>query len=212
MIDFELYGGKRAYFSHLKCRVQLFLGAYGDLRRVDWAGTMRLVFVCRGNICRSPYAAERARSLGFHAVSFGLDAIDGAQADSTASRIAQQRGISLRKHKSTRFLPSHIVEGDLLIAFEPQQLSDIPARRIEGVSGTTLIGVWAKPASPYIQDPFGRSDRYFQRCFSMIDENLLELTRHLAGFNRLNRNRKTHISGTQIERPDSLQVEQKDND
>src|SRR5215469_15602974 len=78
MVDLELYGGRRGYVFHLAARAMGALGAYRRLGALDWGTVTRLVFVCKGNICRSPYAAARAQQLAVEATSFGLDAIEGA--------------------------------------------------------------------------------------------------------------------------------------
>ena len=179
MIDFELYGGRRAYFAHLRSCAQYAIGAYGTADRIEWNVVARLVFVCQGNICRSPYAGVRAGALGVRAISAGLEATDGHCADESASRNALQRGIDLSTHRSTRLKPALLAPGDLLVVFEPWQLRSVMRRQFVNVAGVTLLGIWAHPLRPHIQDPFGRSERYFQRCFATIDLCIDQLTTRL---------------------------------
>ncbi len=180
MIDVELYGGRRAYLAHLWSRALYECGSYRAARRINWGTIARLVFVCKGNICRSPYAAERARTLGVRAVSFGLDATDGACADEAASRIALLRGIDLSAHRSLRLRASLIEKDDLVVAFEPWHLRRLLRQDMADPAGITLIGLWAQPVLPRIQDPYGRRDRYFYRCFSTIDLRIHELLKHMS--------------------------------
>jgi len=70
--------------------------------------------------------------------------------------------------------PARLTDGDWLIVFEPAQLAEV-RRTLAHRFPATLLGVWSRPSRPHIQDPYGRSDRYFQRCFSVIDENIAEL-------------------------------------
>lgn len=179
MVDVELYGGKQGLLEHVRARVLYALGDYRTPRDIDWASVRRLAFVCKGNICRSPYASARAHLLGMPAASFGLEATDGAPADPTAVRNAQLRDVDLSTHRSVRMEPCHIGYDDLVIAFEPSHLAEV-RRRSAGRAPVGLLGTWAKPIHPHIQDPYGRSDRYFQHCFSLIDANLTELVGHLA--------------------------------
>ena len=174
MLDIELYGGKRGFLEHVRARALYTLGAYGNLSDIEWPRVRRLVFVCRGNICRSPYASSRARALGLPAVSFGLDAAVGAPANPAAAENALRRGIDLSEHRSARMEPARLTDGDWLIVFEPAQLAEV-RRSVGHRVPATLLGVWARPSRPHIQDPYGRSDRYFQRCFSVIDESIAEL-------------------------------------
>ena len=148
-------------------------GAYREIGGVSWSRVERLVFACKGNICRSAYASAKARSLGVSACSFGLHAVDGAPADPAAIRNAAARLLDLTAHRSTQATTCKMTATDLVVVFEPSQI--IEARRY-GEPGTqfTLLGLWSRPVRPWIQDPYGRSDRYFQRCFSVIDAAVLE--------------------------------------
>ncbi|MBW4052632.1 MAG: phosphotyrosine protein phosphatase [Proteobacteria bacterium] len=139
----------------------------------------RLVFVCRGNICRSPYGGLRASSLGVRAVSFGLDAAEGAPANPVASRNALLRGVDLSAHCSARLETDRLSDGDLVLVFEPAQLAEV-RRRLGDRTAVGLLGVWARPRRPHIQDPYGRSDRYFQQCFAVIDASIDALMGDMA--------------------------------
>jgi protein-tyrosine phosphatase len=179
MLDIELYGGNRGILQHLRARAMYALGAYGTVRGIEWPSVRRLVFVCLGNICRSPYASVRAQSRGVSATSFGLDAAEGAPADPAASRNALLRGIDLSEHRSQRLASTRLTAGDLIIVFEPAQLAEV--RRRFGVrTPAKLLGIWSRPSRPHIQDPYGLSDRYFQRCFSVIDDNVAKLAEYMA--------------------------------
>lgn len=180
MIDIEIYGGRRAYAAHLRARVLCALGVYRSAENIVWGTIARLVFVCHGNICRSPYACERARSLGVNSVSFGLDAFDGMHADESASRNALLRGIDLTGHRSARLQAPLLARGDLVVVFEPWQLSRVRQRSVAGLAGLTLLGIWTRPTHPYVHDPYSRSDRYFQHCFSTIDRNVHRLVTRIA--------------------------------
>jgi protein-tyrosine phosphatase len=181
MVNVELYGGRRGYLEHVRTRALYALGAYRSARNIDWATVTRLVFVCKGNICRSPYASARARLLGIPSASFGLDAAQGAPADTTALRTALSRAVDLSAHRSARRESCRITDDDLLVVFEPSQLAEIRRWRIDRMPRVTLLGIWAQPIRPHIQDPYGRSDRYFQRCFSIIDASIAEFARRMAG-------------------------------
>lgn len=174
MIDVELYGGRRGFLEHVRARTLYALGAYRSVREIEWATVRRLAFVCKGNICRSPYACARARSLGVQAASFGLDAADSVPADPAALRNALLRGIDLSVHRSARIQSGRLADGDLVIVFEPQQITEV-RRQIGDGTPAQLLGIWSSPVRPHIQDPYGMRDRYFQHCFSVIDANIAAL-------------------------------------
>jgi protein-tyrosine phosphatase len=176
MIDYERFGGRRAYLSHLAARARGLAGVYRPLLDVDWRSVERLVFVCKGNICRSPYAEARAHALGIDAVSFGLDAAGGAHADSNAFRNARLRQIDLSAHRSRPVDGSMLGPKDLVLLFEPQQVVQWHERLGETSAAVTLAGLWAKSQRPYLCDPYGRSDLCFQECFSVIDSSVTAVT------------------------------------
>lgn len=198
MVSFEQYGGKRGFLAQVQSRLLYSIGAYRQAERIDWTTIYRLVFVCKGNICRSPYAAERARILGAPAVSCGLEASEGAAADPAAVRNAERRNVDLSSHRSRTYDSCRLQESDLVVVFEPRQLVDA-RRRIENRTvSVTLLGIWSRPAAPYIHDPYGRSDEFFQRSYAAIDTQVLAIVRRLkeatAGLPRTQRPRH-RVSG-----------------
>lgn len=179
MVGFEQYGGKRGYLNHVRSRLLYSLGAYREGKRIDWASINRLVFVCKGNVCRSPYAAERARILGVPAISCGLEAVEGVAADPAAIRNAIRRNVDLAKHRSSIFDRRHFLETDLVIVFEPWQFVDVRRRIDNRRVNATLLGIWSRPIRPCIHDPYGQNDEFFSWCYAAIDVYVLEVVRRL---------------------------------
>lgn len=178
MFDSEMYGGKRGVLAHVRALILYTLGAYGDVDDVDWPSVSRLVFVCLGNICRSPYAEAKAQSMGLASVSLGLHAENGTSADPAAMKNALVRGIDLSTHRAVRMDPASLSDGDLVIVFESWQVSEV-RRRVGGQVRVKLLGIWSTPKRPHIHDPYGLGDAYFQQCFSIIDTGLVQLAAHM---------------------------------
>jgi low molecular weight protein-tyrosine phosphatase len=170
------YGGRRALVRHFFSCAQVRLPWWRRFHRVDWPRVERLVFVCKGNICRSPYALARASAIGIPADSIGLEAASGEPADDAARRHAAARGLSLDAHRTK---PAHelvLGVGDLLVCMEPVQLIAV-RRRFTGFAGQlTLLGLWSRPYRPSIFDPFGLSDEFWPHCLDVIDDGV----RHIA--------------------------------
>src|SRR5213595_2830835 len=82
--------------------------------------TQHVLFVCTGNICRSPLAAallERAlkeRGLDVNVTSAGTGAWDGAPASEGAYLVGLERGLDLSGHRA-RLLTRELVEKAHLI-------------------------------------------------------------------------------------------------
>jgi len=136
----------------------------------------RLIFACRGNVCRSPYAEYRARDLGFHAISCGIDTTAGKPATDAAQFEAGRRGIDLSAHRTTRIQSIEFRDDDLLLAMEPWHMDRIRSLDIEIPGGTVLLGQ-VDPRDPirYIPDPYGLAPELFQYCFDRIDAAILAL-------------------------------------
>ncbi|MCS4505801.1 hypothetical protein NYO91_17095 [Arhodomonas aquaeolei] len=142
---------------------------------VDWRRVERLVVVCAGNVCRSPYAQTRALSLGMPSVSFGLVTTGGVPADATAQLVARRRGVALERHRSVQPFQIVIGAGDLVLCMEPGQLRAL-RRRVRSADGqAALIGLWANPPRAVIEDPYGRGEACFEVCFTQLDEALKAL-------------------------------------
>jgi len=181
MIDAERYGGRRAYLMHLGARTWALMGLYSRLIHINWSSINRLVFVCKGNICRSPYAAARARQEGLEAASYGLQALDGAGADSGAIRNAERRQVDLSGHRSRRLRAAEIRASDLVLLLEPRHLKTYQNMCAGHPAAVSLLGLWTRPSRPYIADPYTRSDRYFQECFSLIDAGVQSIAVRIRG-------------------------------
>ncbi len=165
------HGGKRAMAAYYRYLLAYHAGFGRKLGRIDWSRVDRVVFVCMGNICRSPYAEAMASAGGARAVSAGLVAHTGVPAHPDAIRNAERRGVDLRLHTAKRIDDLSINESDLLIGMEPPQAWKLQRSAGVGESApqVTLLGLWIDPAVPYIADPFGCEDDYFQTCYSRID-------------------------------------------
>ncbi len=149
------------------------LGGYRRFQRVRWASVKRLVFVCTGNICRSPYAEHVARGrTPIDAVSLGVSTTLDGVADPTALKVAGERGVRMDEHRTTPLGNFEPREGDLFIAMEPFQAALVVKQRWVVPHQVTLLGLWAGSNGPVIPDPYGGDDRRFAQCFSVIERGI----------------------------------------
>lgn len=154
-------------FEYLSGRLNRFL-------QPDLRNTRRLVFVCLGNINRSPFAENVAASIGMNTTSIGLSTSTGAPAFETAVVTAKRFGIDLTAHLATNFVDFSYIEGDLLLAMEVRHAQQLLALGVPE-SAVALLGHWATPHRVHIHDPHTLSDAYFRTCFSIIQSAVREL-------------------------------------
>lgn len=173
-------GGRRPAVSFVAHAATAALGAHGALRRIEWPAIRRLVFVCSGNICRSPYAAERARQLGLPVASFGVDASGNAPADAIARAVALRRDVNLGDHVSVALRDFQPNEGDLLLGLEPRHLKPLTGGLSGMTPAVTLLGLWCNRPLPYLPDPYGRSQDCFEFVFGLIDEALTNIVHRMG--------------------------------
>jgi len=168
------FGSRRGFFRHYQYSLQNKLGRYRSYKDIDWGRVERLVFVCKGNICRSAFAEAVAKSEGLNAISCGIDTIENAPANERAMSVAQKFGYNLVDHKTTPIQQLTFSQTDLLVAMEPPQgkfLEEHLGRRYP----CTLLGLWFIPSRPYIHDPYDRSLIYFENCFHCIEESVYKI-------------------------------------
>lgn len=175
----EYLGGKAASLRTLAARVWLRCGGYAHYRNIDWSAVRRVVFICAGNICRSPYAEARARALGMNASSFGLNATDGAPAYWRAIDNAAVRGVDLTEHAGRSVAGFQLRPGDLVLGMEIDHVHAHATRWRAAGAQVSLLGLWSRTPTPFIQDPYSRRDRYFQACFARIDAGIAGLAARL---------------------------------
>src|SRR4051794_25340365 len=166
----DRYGGKRALIAHLSSLTILKFGGLSRYQRIDWPRVQRLIFICKGNICRSPYAHAKATAAGFPSASCGLSARSDLPANPKAVLIAAERNISLADHRTTAFSDFIPNCSDLLVCMEPWQAAVVESALANLNIQITLIGLWAQPRRPVLLDPYGLGDGYWRTCLNIIDD------------------------------------------
>jgi protein-tyrosine phosphatase len=163
------HGRVTGWLFHFYATILLRFGAYDRFRQLRWQDVRRLVFVCKGNICRSIYCEARAVSLGLPANSRGLEAGIEGSIPSVIVQMASRRGLDLSTHRPRKFIPDELLVGDLIVVMEPAQARQIePHMRNRDVQ-VTLLGLWHPRPRPYIQDPFGMQADYVENCMTFMD-------------------------------------------
>ena len=134
---------------------------------------MRLLFVCAGNICRSPMAEAlfRRRAAAVpalaevQAASAGVIALTGNPASpAVVSTLRDEYGIDIAGHRASSFDPT---ADDLVVALD----SWVGARARDLAPGAriVLVGDFAGAEGEEVEDPYGGSIDDYRRAAAHID-------------------------------------------
>lgn len=169
---YERFGSKQGFVRFLYHRTLAYVGAYrkyGRYRTTYDPSSQRTVFICSGNICRSPLAEVYARSLGVKAASCGLNCGDGFPADPRAREFAHQQGLSLEDHKTVNVRDFEFYDSDLIVVMEPSHLYQFH-NKVGRNHSLVLAGNFCPNPTPYIHDPFNCCPAFFTRCETIVME------------------------------------------
>lgn len=170
------FGSKRGLLNALSHYVKSLFGAYKKYQNVRLHKSTRFVFICSGNICRSPLAEYVAKQQGAQAVSFGLHTRGGDSADERAIAFAKTQGIDLTPH-ITQNISQYIPQpNDVLVGMEPQHAKELETLFNNSVP-ITLAGVWLNKKQAYIHDPYNANTYFFNNCEQQV---LLAVTQLVA--------------------------------
>jgi len=164
------------YLLSLYGKINFITGRYKPLKNIEAGRIKRLVFVCRGNVCRSPYAEISSVSLGLKAISCGTDVRISAPAESTAILAARVRGKDLSGHLSRSIFNVSLLSSDCLVALDPSHLKVAQQVAIQIGCQVTLLGLWKADPTPNISDPYGKTMEVFFDCYDIIDEAIKGLS------------------------------------
>jgi protein-tyrosine-phosphatase len=138
--------------------------------------TFRILFVCTGNICRSPMAEgimtvllSPASDRRITVRSAGTHATNGLPAEPGAVRAAREYGADIDGHRSRAIDGSLIASANLILVMERQQARFIQSTAPVAPDALRLLGAFAgREGAPEIPDPYGGSFAVYQRCAQMI--------------------------------------------
>ena len=174
----DRFGTLRGLVRTVLANLMYGVGPYRKYANVDWSRVDRLVFVCQGNICRSPFAHHLAGKLlggGLRVSSFGLSTTTGIEAFELASRTAAEFSVDLSEHRTTDLTDFELRDGDLYVVMEDRHVRQLRPALHDADSQICLLGLWCRPRFALLYDPHRLSERYFRTCFERIDEAVRRL-------------------------------------
>lgn len=148
-----------------------------------------VLFVCLGNICRSPLAEAAFRR---EAGALGLDVeIDSAGTgdwhighppDPRAQAKARAEGVDIGHYRARQVTPDDFRRFTHIVALDAQNLADLEALRpADGKAELALLMDYVKghEGEP-VPDPYYGGPEGFDQVWSLVDEAARHLAQHIA--------------------------------
>lgn len=149
-----------------------------------------VLFVCKGNVCRSPFAARalarRLEALGDRGPAVAsagyLPSRDGGPPPE-AVRAASDLGVSLEGHRPSGLTAATVEAADMVVVMEPAQASRLRKEFGARASRLFLMSLFEEGPAPggwrryHIADPYGRDAAAFEDCYRRIERCLSGMIR-----------------------------------
>lgn len=170
----------RAQRRQLRCHRAL-------LQRLEATGGPRkIVFLCYGNICRSPLAAALAeqRLRGVDIDSAGFHQHEGRSCPEKIQRIGNSFGVDLSAHRSRRVTAELLANADLVIAMDKENLNCLGSEFSSVMERTTLLGLFGNPPALAIADPYLADEVITHRICEQVRSSVEGLAIWIANVKR----------------------------
>lgn len=156
------------------------------IRRALSGQIRSVLFVCQGNVCRSPLAAAyfdfrlREQNCPIEVRSAGLDTTPGKEAHPLATAVARQNNLSLQTHVTTSLSQELVDRADLIFVMELVHGSALLQKHPEAARKVVELGYFNKGLSTEIADPFGGTEADFEVCYNAIRRSCDNLLKYLT--------------------------------
>lgn len=135
------------------------------------ARAQAILFVCKGNICRSPFAhryAERALAPSVEVMSCGYYPIAGRPCTPEAVLAAREVAVDLADHRSRVISEALVRKAQVVFTFDAEDYGTVLKRYPSAKRKLHLLGTLAPTREIAIMDPFGKSIDTYRSVYTTI--------------------------------------------
>ena len=147
--------------------------------RRAWRRVTSVVFVCAGNICRSPFAeaiARRRAGEDADLVSAGFFPVEGRPSPAEAVAAAQRMDVDLSAHRSRATTPQMLARADAVFVFDADNCLKLLRASPRAALRAHPLGALAPDGDIFIDDPFNE-DLSCEDAYARIEQVLSEAPR-----------------------------------
>src|SRR5918992_3833323 len=146
-----------------------------------------VLFVCTGNICRSPMAeglfrhATKGRN-EFRVVSAGVGAVDGLPPSEFAVRALRELGIDISKQRSRMLTAELVNQADYIFGMTHSHVDAITLLYPQAAEKTFLLREFDETLESYendISDPIGGSYEIYLNCRDQIEQGIASMLKFI---------------------------------
>ncbi|MCA9711785.1 MAG: ATP-grasp domain-containing protein [Myxococcales bacterium] len=134
----------------------------------------RVLVLCYGNICRSPFAASRLQALRPDLVveGAGFHEREGRRSPVEIVEAAAKRGLDLADHRSRVVRYEDLEAADLVLVMDRDQARRIRQASRDVWARTHFLGLFRPGGKPEIADPYGGGRDAAEQALDEIDEGI----------------------------------------
>jgi protein-tyrosine phosphatase len=169
------------------------------------AGVRSVLFVCLGNICRSPFAAVTAAKRagtgsldGLHFSSAGLRTKPGAEPPEEARQTAELFDVTLAGHRPRALTRELMDAHDMILVMEGSQMDLLRTMYPDLRNRVFLLPLFDEGTSGLerysIEDPFGLPRPSYEACYRRIDRAVVALLTALAALDSSGKHRRSAMA------------------
>lgn len=143
---------------------------YGNNKLSRQQSIKKLLFLCSGNICRSPFAAQfaRAKLSGYDVEAAGFHETEGRPPPDTVVSVANAMGIDISGSRSCRVTAEQTARADLILVMDTRNYELLAREFPEALTRTTLLGLFGPRRWVNIRNPYGASESETHRVLKQI--------------------------------------------
>jgi len=176
--------GSKARWVYARLRVIDLMGVRPKGEHLK-SGTRSFLFVCFGNLMRSPMAevlfrrsATEAHLTDLQISSAGIHAVVGREAHPRAVTVSHEIGVPLSQHRAQLLSPQLVSRADVIFVMDLQNMAEVLSLYPEAKEKVLMLSAYAEgpERNRDIKDPYIGDLDATRRCFAILQTCIRNLT------------------------------------